>query len=235
VTPAKPKLLMKLFQHHEQQLLQEVRTKATGPRSIFARQLILTQTAADDEAYRAVNMTAEKRLQFQNRLSDAVTEAPTWSLADAEHITIQLDREIYGITSNKQMQSKKEFSIHMMIFEAWWQTIGIHALWETIEQHVIHFRYSEGHHVSEISESIRRMGSGDNSTTDISERLHIANVKEVYQSSNKVHYIRQMLKHNDRCTGLDYTKETLSYLALEDWYNVDSAKVFNPLSATDIH
>src|SRR5882757_2049747 len=77
------------------------------------------------------------------------------------------------------------------------------------------------------------MGSGDNFITDISERLHIANVKEAYQSSNKVNYIRQMLKHNDRCTSLDYMEEILSYLALQGWYDIDSAKVFNLLSAAD--
>jgi len=77
------------------------------------------------------------------------------------------------------------------------------------------------------------MSSGDNFTTDISERLHIANVKEAYRSSNKVNYIRQMLQHNDRCTGLDYVKEILSYLALEGWYNIDYAKVFNLLFSTD--
>jgi hypothetical protein len=77
------------------------------------------------------------------------------------------------------------------------------------------------------------MGSGDNFTTDISERLHIASVKEAYRSTNKVNYIRQMLKHNDRCTGLDYMEETLSYIALQGWYDIDSAKVFNLLSATN--
>jgi hypothetical protein len=71
------------------------------------------------------------------------------------------------------------------------------------------------------------MGSGDNFPTDISERLPIANVKVAYQSSNEVNYIRQMLKHND------YMEETLSYLALEGWYDIDRAKVFNLLSATD--
>ena len=37
VTPARPKLFDELFQHHERQPLQEVRTKSTGPRSIFAK------------------------------------------------------------------------------------------------------------------------------------------------------------------------------------------------------
>jgi hypothetical protein len=78
------------------------------------------------------------------------------------------------------------------------------------------------------------MGSSDNFTTETSEKLHIANVKEAYRSTNKVNYIRQMLKHNDQRTGLDYMEETLSYLALQDWYDLDLAKVFNLLSATDM-
>jgi hypothetical protein len=77
------------------------------------------------------------------------------------------------------------------------------------------------------------MCSGDNFTADISERLHIANVKEEYRSSNKVNYIRQMLKYNDRCTGHNNIVETLAYLALEGWYDIDSAQIFNLLSATD--
>ena len=71
------------------------------------------------------------------------------------------------------------------------------------------------HLVSHISDSIWRMGSGDIFTTDVSERLHISNVTEAYRSTNQVTYIQHMLKHNDRCTGLDYMEETLSYLALQ--------------------
>jgi len=71
------------------------------------------------------------------------------------------------------------------------------------------------HLVSHISESIQRMGSGDNFTTDISEWQHIANVDKAYRSSNKVNYMQQTLKHNDRCTGLEYIEGTLSYLALD--------------------
>jgi hypothetical protein len=84
---------------------------------------------------------------------------------------------------------------------------------------------------SQISEKIQRIGSCDNITTDISVRLHIAHVKEAYQFNNKVSYIGHMLKHTDWCTSLDYMEETLSYLALQGWYNVDSVNVFNLLSA----
>jgi len=60
VTPAKRKLLDTLFQNHERQLLQEVGTKATGPRSIFAKDLAQRNAAAEDAAYRAANMTIHK-------------------------------------------------------------------------------------------------------------------------------------------------------------------------------
>jgi len=233
MTSVKRKLFDKLFQHHERQLLQEVGTMATGPRSILAKKLAQIKTAAEEEVYGAVNMTLNKRVEFQVRLSDAETEATTWSLADIDCIVSQLEREIYRITSNEQMPFKQELSIRLIEFEAWWQAIGVQELRKTIKQCVIHFGYPKRHLVSHISESIRRMGSGDNFTTDISERLHIDNVKEAYRSTNKVNYIRQMLKHNDRSTALDYMEETLSYLALQGWYNIDSAKAFNLLSAAD--
>ena len=89
------------------------------------------------------------------------------------------------------------------------------------------------HLVSHISESIRRMGSGNNFTTDNSERLHIVNMTEAYWSPNKVNYIWQMQRHNDRCPGLDYMQEMLSHFALQGCYYIHSAKVFNLLSATD--
>jgi hypothetical protein len=112
----------------------------------------------------------------------------------------QLEREIYVIAWNEQMWFKKEFSIRLIEVDAGWQAIGIQEVRTTIEQCVIHFGYPKMHLVGHISESIWRMGSADNFTTDISERLHIGNVKEAYQSTNKVNYIRQMLTHNDRST-----------------------------------
>ena len=94
VTPAKCKLFDKLFKRRERQLLQEVGTKVTSPRSKFAKDLALMKAAAEDEAYGAANMTADKRLHFQIRLSDAETEATTWNLAATERVTIQLERKI---------------------------------------------------------------------------------------------------------------------------------------------
>jgi hypothetical protein len=152
VIPVKHNLCDKLFQHHQQQLLQEVGTKATGPRSTFAKKLAQMKTAAEEEVYRAGNMTTDKRAEFQVRLSEAETEATTWSIADTDRIVSQLEREIYGITSNEQMQFKKEFSIRLVEFEAWWQAIGVQEHRKTIAQCVIHFGYPKMHLVSHISE-----------------------------------------------------------------------------------
>ena len=186
VTPVRCNLFDELFQHHERQLLQEIGTNATRPRSIFANELALMKTAAKDKAYRAANKTTDNRLHFQIRISDAEREATTWSLADTEHITNQLEREICGITPNEQKRFKNELSIRMIEFEAWWETIGLQVLRETFEQRVIHFRHPEMYHVSLISESIRRMGSGYNFTTNNSEQLHIANKTVKYTQSPSV-------------------------------------------------
>jgi hypothetical protein len=185
------------------------------------------KTAAEDEVYRAANMTAGKRLRFDIRRFNAETDATTWSVGSMERVTIQLGREIYGITSIEQMRFKTDISIRMIDFYAGLESIGIHALRKRIEQRINHFGYPKMHLLSHTSESIRWMGSDDNFTINLSERLHIAKVKEAYRSSNKVNYNRQILKHNDDM------EETLSYLALEGWYDVDSTKVINLLSATD--
>jgi hypothetical protein len=66
-------------------------------------------------------------------------------LADTECVAIPLEREISGITSNEQKWFKMEFSIHMIEFKAWWETIDIQALRKTIEQHVINFGYPRMH------------------------------------------------------------------------------------------
>ena len=42
-----------------------------------------------------------------------------------------------------------------------------------------------------------------------------------------------MFKHNDRSTGFDNMEETISYHALQGWYNNAAAKVFNLLFASD--
>jgi len=85
------------------------------------------KTATDDEANGAANMTDNKWQQFQICLSDAEPEAMTWSLADTEQVTNQLEREIYGITSNEQKLFKKELSIRLIEYEALQEAILIHA------------------------------------------------------------------------------------------------------------
>jgi hypothetical protein len=135
------------------------------------------------------HLSADKRLQFQFCLSNAWTEAMTWSLADTERVTIQLELEIYCITSNAQKRFQKEFSVCMIKCEAWSEISDIQELVKTIEQRAIHFGYPKIHLVRPISESNRRMGSSDNFTPDICKQLPIANLKEAYWSSNIVNYI----------------------------------------------
>jgi len=94
VTPVECSHCNQLVQHHERQWLQEVGTKTSGPRSIFAKNLALLKSAAKGKAYRAANMTTNKPLQYPKHLSDREPEAITWSFADTERVTYQLERHI---------------------------------------------------------------------------------------------------------------------------------------------
>jgi len=77
------------------------------------------------------------------------------------------------------------------------------------------------------------MDCGDNFTSNILEQLHMANMKEAYQSTNKVNYVLQMLKHNNHRTRHDYIKKTLSCFALQVYCDTNFANDFNLLSITD--
>ena len=132
VTPVKRKLFNKLFQHHTQQLLQEVGAKAPGPSSTFANKLAQLKTAAKEEVYEVANMTADEGVEFQVRLSDAESEATTSNIADTDCIVHIQEREIYMITSNGQMRFKMELSIRLIKFEACWKAIGIQELQKPI-------------------------------------------------------------------------------------------------------
>jgi hypothetical protein len=157
-----------LFQIQERQLLHEVRTMATHTRCKFAKEFDLKTTATEDKAYGAAKMTANMRLQFRITLSTGETDATTWSLADSERVTNLLESELCGITSNEHERFNRDFSICMIQFEAWWDTMESQVHQKTIEQRLKHCGYPKMHLVSHISESIRRMGSAVNFTNHIS-------------------------------------------------------------------
>jgi hypothetical protein len=154
VTPAKCQVFDKLFQLHVRQLLQDVGTKTTAPRSKFPKELALIKASFEDQADWVATITADKQPQVWVRLSDAGTDAMTWRLADMEPVTYQREREIDGIISYEHKRFKTEFSIFLIKFEAWWETMGIQALRKTIQQLMINFGYLKRHLMRQILDSI---------------------------------------------------------------------------------
>jgi len=86
VTPAHNRYFNEWFQHDEQQPLQDIGTKATGPRSTFAKTYTQWKTAADEGVSRVANTIVYKGVEFQVHLRDAEMETTTWSIADIDHI-----------------------------------------------------------------------------------------------------------------------------------------------------
>jgi hypothetical protein len=191
------------------------------------------KTAPGEEVYGGANMTADKRVEFQVHWSGTETEPTTCSIADTDYIANELEGKIYCIISNEPIRFQKDLYIRLFDFTAWETAIVVQDLRKIIKQSVIHFGYPKTRHWSHISHSIWRIGSHWNFTTDMSKWLHIGNLKEAYRSTCIVNYIRQIPKHNDWCTGHDYMVETLAYLAIQGYYDIDSANVCNLLSATD--
>jgi len=95
VTTVKQKVLEKKFQHLLQWPLQKYRTKATGPRSTFTNPLTEMNTAAEEEVYRAANVTANRLEEFLVRLSDVSMEAATWSITNMDCCESVEDRDLW--------------------------------------------------------------------------------------------------------------------------------------------
>jgi len=108
--------------------------------------------------------------------------------------------------------------------EEGWSRARIKAEKEKLETAIYLFQFPKMHMLGHVSNSIRQMGSPDKFSTDISELLHIENVKEAYRTSNRVQYEEQMLWYNDRHTGIAYMVQTLEHLALSGIYDHDTAR-----------
>ena len=89
------------------------------------------------------------------------------------------------------------------------------------------------HRLSHYREFIVCMGASDNCSTNISELLHISNVKDAYRASNQVNFMRQVRVHNNRHTALDYIQQTLQCLALQGWHDKDSTATLNLIRAAE--
>lgn len=76
------------------------------------------KTAPEREVYEVANMTANMFVQFQVHPSHAETDGSTKKIIHVECIVSQLQRQIYGITSNKQVLFKKRIYIPMTKLEA---------------------------------------------------------------------------------------------------------------------
>jgi hypothetical protein len=56
------------------------------------------KTTAHNEVYTTVTLTANKQVESQVLVSDAESEATTWSVTDPDRIMSQVERVIYSIT-----------------------------------------------------------------------------------------------------------------------------------------
>jgi len=82
----------------------------------------------EEMIYCVANMTTDKLVACQVSPFDADTDATTRSMPDMDHITDSLQREIHCTTSSKQKWLKMELWIHMIRFEARWETFDIPIL-----------------------------------------------------------------------------------------------------------
>lgn len=81
-----------------------------------------------------VNVIADMCGDFQVHPSQAETDSTTSRIADTSRVVSYLERDIYHITLNEQMQFKKELPICLIELEGSWLAPGFQELQKSIEQ-----------------------------------------------------------------------------------------------------
>jgi len=148
------KLFNKLFQLHQLQLLQKVGTKPISSRSRISKTTCSNENCRKTFNLQGSNLNIIKHVQFQVYSSNAETGGTAWCTTDMDCTANPLERVICRLTGNDLMMFKKDFDIHFIKFQAWWEGSCDQQLQNTIEQSIIHFAYSMMHLVSHVSESI---------------------------------------------------------------------------------
>jgi hypothetical protein len=74
---------------------------ASSPGTTFATKHAQIKRDAEEKVDRTAHMTAYNWVKFQVHLSDAGSEATTWSITDSDSAPNYLEGEIYNVTSNE--------------------------------------------------------------------------------------------------------------------------------------
>jgi hypothetical protein len=204
-----------------------------GPRSKFAKDLEHERWSIRAIAYGSLRVTDGARQEFEERLLQAEHTALQQSVKELAEFSRRLELEVYGVDNACQRAFQQAMTVQRLKYDEEWEARKGPSLRKQLETEYFHFGLPKMHLLSHYREFIVQMGSPDNYTTDISELLHITNVKEGYRASNRVDFVRQILLHNDRHTSIAYMEHTLRWLALRGWHDADSAVVLNLMSSRD--
>jgi hypothetical protein len=204
-----------------------------GPRSKFAKDLEHERWLIRAIAYGSLRVTDGARQEFEERLLQAEHAALEQSAKDLDEFSRRLELEVYGVDNACQRRFQQAMTVQRLKYDEEWEARKGPSLRKQLETEHFHFGLPKMHLLSHYREFIVQMGSPDNYTTDISERLHITNVKNPYRGSNRVDFLRQILLHNDRHTSIAYMEQTLKWLAMKGWHDADSAAVLNLMSPQD--
>lgn len=233
-TEMKRRRFEELYRDAHDRLVSQLRAGTSrGPKSKFARDLAQECLAVKTAVYGRSRVTAAATNEYEERLSVLEQQATNVTGDRHEQIYHRVEVEVFGVDAPAQAAFRQAMGEKRRQYDQVWESTKGPALQKRLESEYFHFGKPKMHLLSHYREFISRMGAPDNFSTDISELLHISNVKEAYRASNRVSFMRQVLAHNDRHTALDYMHQTLRWLALQGWHDKDSAAILNLISTAE--
>ena len=233
-TANKRRQFEELYQEALERLESRLRAGASrGPKSKFARDLAKECLANKIAVYGRLRVTPAATKEYEEQLS--VLERQATEVTDDRHQQVhdRIEVEIFGVDGVAQAAFRLALNQKRKQYDLDWEARKGPALQRKLESECFHFGKPKMHLLSHYREFITRMGATDNFSTDISELLHISNVKVAYRATNRVTFMPQVLAYNDRHTALDYMHLALRSLALKGWYDKDSAAILNLISTAE--
>ena len=233
-TKTKRRRFEELYHDAQDRLDSQLRAGASrGPKSKFARELAQECLAIKTAVYGRSRVTSAAIADYENQISMHEEQATNLTEDRQEQIYHRVEVEVFGFDTAAQAAFRQAMGEKRRQYDQDWEVRKGPALRKRLESECFHFGKPKMHLLSHYREFIIRMGAFDNFSTDISELLHISNVKDAYRASNRVNFMRQVLAHNDRHTALDYMHQTLRWLALQGWHDKDSAAILNLIRAAE--
>jgi hypothetical protein len=175
-----------------------------GLTRMFVRELESEPHAIMTAMFSASKVTVAAKWHLERCLLEAEKAATQCSKDRQQEVDRRLEIKFHGAIQAAQAAFRHAITEKRPNYDQKWDSRKVPNVQKQLLLQFYHYGKPKMHLLSHYRDFISWMGAPDNFSTEISEILHISNIKEVYRASNGDNFMLQLLEHNDHYTAIDY-------------------------------